>query len=327
MAAGTSALREAGNGARFAAAAALRYGLNVAILTGEDEAHLAYDGARSRAGEQPARVGVIDLGGGSAKVAMGDEVGCRRSEYSEPAARLSPARPRARRQRRSGRARYRAGASPRPPRSRRRHSRPSSGLRSARLALERRHRSRARWRARRPAWRRGFDACPRSGYGAICRPRQAREPDWPGRGSGAGSRLRPRDAVAPRPLSDELGAPAVRVTAGGLREGLLLREIGGTSTRHARVHFHDAGRLRASIRRISASSKTSHSRSSTGAKIGVIGGNGTGKSTLLRILAGADKDFLGEAHAAPGHPRRLLRAGAGARLGGHRARSRRRIGE
>ena len=44
-------------------------------------------------------------------------------------------------------------------------------------------------------------------------------------------------------LSDELGAPAVRVTAGGLREGLLLREIGGTSTRHARVHLHDAGRL------------------------------------------------------------------------------------
>src|SRR5271166_4228909 len=37
-----------------------------------------------------------------------------------------------------------------------------------------------------------------------------------------------------------------------------------------------------------------------GAKIGVIGGNGTGKSTLLRILAGADKDFLGEVRAASG---------------------------
>lgn len=31
-----------------------------------------------------------------------------------------------------------------------------------------------------------------------------------------------------------------------------------------------------------------------GAKIGVIGGNGSGKSTFLRILAGEDHDFLGE---------------------------------
>jgi len=37
-----------------------------------------------------------------------------------------------------------------------------------------------------------------------------------------------------------------------------------------------------------------------GAKIGVIGGNGSGKSSLLRIMAGVDKDFLGEAHPAPG---------------------------
>ena len=37
-----------------------------------------------------------------------------------------------------------------------------------------------------------------------------------------------------------------------------------------------------------------------GAKIGVIGGNGSGKSSLLRIMAGVDKDYLGEANAAPG---------------------------
>jgi ATP-binding cassette ChvD family protein len=38
-----------------------------------------------------------------------------------------------------------------------------------------------------------------------------------------------------------------------------------------------------------------------GAKIGVIGLNGSGKSSLLRILAGEDKDFLGETVISPGH--------------------------
>jgi sulfate-transporting ATPase len=38
-----------------------------------------------------------------------------------------------------------------------------------------------------------------------------------------------------------------------------------------------------------------------GAKIGVIGLNGSGKSSLLRILAGADKEFVGETVLSPGH--------------------------
>jgi len=37
-----------------------------------------------------------------------------------------------------------------------------------------------------------------------------------------------------------------------------------------------------------------------GAKIGVLGRNGTGKSTLLRIMAGQDKEFDGEARLADG---------------------------
>ncbi|WGH80161.1 energy-dependent translational throttle protein EttA [Jannaschia ovalis] len=37
-----------------------------------------------------------------------------------------------------------------------------------------------------------------------------------------------------------------------------------------------------------------------GVKIGVVGVNGTGKSTLMRIMAGLDKDFQGEAWAAEG---------------------------
>src|SRR5213082_3252732 len=38
-----------------------------------------------------------------------------------------------------------------------------------------------------------------------------------------------------------------------------------------------------------------------GAKIGVIGLNGSGKSSLLRILAGVDRDFLGETVLSPGY--------------------------
>ena len=37
-----------------------------------------------------------------------------------------------------------------------------------------------------------------------------------------------------------------------------------------------------------------------GAKIGVLGANGAGKSSLLRIMAGEDKDFLGDARPLPG---------------------------
>jgi ATP-binding cassette ChvD family protein len=37
-----------------------------------------------------------------------------------------------------------------------------------------------------------------------------------------------------------------------------------------------------------------------GAKIGVLGLNGSGKSSLLRIMAGVDKDFVGQTIASPG---------------------------
>ena len=38
-----------------------------------------------------------------------------------------------------------------------------------------------------------------------------------------------------------------------------------------------------------------------GAKIGVLGLNGSGKSSLLRILAGVDKNFNGQTVLSPGH--------------------------
>src|SRR6186713_1430858 len=37
-----------------------------------------------------------------------------------------------------------------------------------------------------------------------------------------------------------------------------------------------------------------------GAKIGILGLNGAGKSTVLRIMAGVDKEFTGEAFPADG---------------------------
>src|SRR4029450_4551945 len=37
-----------------------------------------------------------------------------------------------------------------------------------------------------------------------------------------------------------------------------------------------------------------------GAKIGVLGANGAGKSSLLRIMAGQDEGFTGEARLSPG---------------------------
>src|SRR5947209_5785579 len=43
-----------------------------------------------------------------------------------------------------------------------------------------------------------------------------------------------------------------------------------------------------------------------GAKIGVIGLNGSGKSSLLRILAGVDREFNGETVISPGFTVGLL---------------------
>jgi energy-dependent translational throttle protein EttA len=43
-----------------------------------------------------------------------------------------------------------------------------------------------------------------------------------------------------------------------------------------------------------------------GAKIGVLGLNGAGKSTLLHIMAGLDKDYIGEITISKGYTTGLL---------------------
>jgi exopolyphosphatase / guanosine-5'-triphosphate,3'-diphosphate pyrophosphatase len=66
----TSAVRDAANGAEFAAAVRDRYGLEAATLSGDEEARLTSLGATAtREGSDP--VVVIDIGGGSTELVVG----------------------------------------------------------------------------------------------------------------------------------------------------------------------------------------------------------------------------------------------------------------
>ena len=76
IAVATSAIRDADNGAEFCRAAQRRLGLDIEILSGEDEAHLIYHGALSALPRTSGRVVVIDVGGGSAEIAVGDRRTC-----------------------------------------------------------------------------------------------------------------------------------------------------------------------------------------------------------------------------------------------------------
>lgn len=68
----TAALRRAANGEELAAAVRDECGLEVRILTGEEEARLAFVGAaRSFAHTPGGELGVVDVGGGSSELAVG----------------------------------------------------------------------------------------------------------------------------------------------------------------------------------------------------------------------------------------------------------------
>ena len=68
----TSAVRDAANGAEFAAAVRDRYGLEGRTLSGDDEARLSFLGATAaRDPEDPAALLVIDIGGGSTEMIVG----------------------------------------------------------------------------------------------------------------------------------------------------------------------------------------------------------------------------------------------------------------
>jgi exopolyphosphatase / guanosine-5'-triphosphate,3'-diphosphate pyrophosphatase len=76
LAVATSALREARNGRAFLEACREQLGVDVELLSGDEEARLAYLGARSALSLTTGRVLVADVGGGSVELACGDGAHC-----------------------------------------------------------------------------------------------------------------------------------------------------------------------------------------------------------------------------------------------------------
>jgi exopolyphosphatase/guanosine-5'-triphosphate,3'-diphosphate pyrophosphatase len=72
----TSALRDARNGRAFCDECVARHGVAIELLSGDDEARLAYSGARSALKLTTGRVLVADIGGGSVELALGDGARC-----------------------------------------------------------------------------------------------------------------------------------------------------------------------------------------------------------------------------------------------------------
>ena len=68
----TAAIRRAANGSALVSAIETACGLRVQILSGEEEARLAFVGAAGTLGHRPAgALGVVDVGGGSSEVVVG----------------------------------------------------------------------------------------------------------------------------------------------------------------------------------------------------------------------------------------------------------------
>ena len=70
---GTAGLRIAGNAAEVLAALHARCGLHIDVLSGDDEARLAYLGARSGLGRFDGTLVVFDTGGGSSQFSFGND--------------------------------------------------------------------------------------------------------------------------------------------------------------------------------------------------------------------------------------------------------------
>lgn len=74
--AATSALRDAENGADFCSDVEQRFGVTVELLSGSEEGRVVYRGARSSFPGLSGRIGVVDIGGGSVEVCLGEGAAC-----------------------------------------------------------------------------------------------------------------------------------------------------------------------------------------------------------------------------------------------------------
>lgn len=72
LAVGTSALRDARNGAEFCAAASAKHRISVELLSGVEEGELVHRGAMRSQRDEWERAAVVDIGGGSVELAIGD---------------------------------------------------------------------------------------------------------------------------------------------------------------------------------------------------------------------------------------------------------------
>ena len=68
----TSAVRDAGNVEEFVPGIRSRLGVGVDVVTGEEEARLSFEGATRSLPDLPGPVAVLDIGGGSTELVVGD---------------------------------------------------------------------------------------------------------------------------------------------------------------------------------------------------------------------------------------------------------------
>jgi len=68
----TAAVRDASNGRAFVAEVRSRFGLDVQVISGDEEARLSYAGARGQLGAELGHATLFDLGGGSLEAILGD---------------------------------------------------------------------------------------------------------------------------------------------------------------------------------------------------------------------------------------------------------------
>jgi exopolyphosphatase / guanosine-5'-triphosphate,3'-diphosphate pyrophosphatase len=78
LAVATSAVRDAANGTDFAGAVERRHGVDVRVLSGDQEARMTFRGVTSARAAQPGTL-VCDIGGGSTELVLGDADGVRKA--------------------------------------------------------------------------------------------------------------------------------------------------------------------------------------------------------------------------------------------------------